>query len=111
MKMRTLLAAGAGALVAYRIRQRGWRLVEHDLVDHPLMTLWPSLGDRLHDRDEPDPQLADRELLHHRMVTFADQLDTEASQQEQAGHRRQATTSRAAASRLRLLADAADARE
>lgn len=52
---RVLVVAGVG-LVAYRIRQRGWRLVEHDLVDHPLMTLWPRLGDWLHDRDEPEAE-------------------------------------------------------
>lgn len=55
---RVLVVAGVG-LVVYRIRQRGWRLVEHDLVDHPLMTLWPALGDWLHDRDELDGPIED----------------------------------------------------
>lgn len=54
MRARTVLVLAGAGLVAYRIRQRGWRLVEHDLVDHPLMTLWPALGDRLHDRDEDE---------------------------------------------------------
>lgn len=54
MRSCRVLAAAGVVLVAVRIRQRGWRIVEHDLIDHPLMTLWPALGDRLHDRDEPD---------------------------------------------------------
>lgn len=67
MKRRTIILIAGGALIARRIRQNGWRLVEHDLIDHPLMTLIPALGDRLHDRHTPDPE-------YRTVATICDEL-------------------------------------
>lgn len=53
--MKRALGIFVAVQIAYRIRQRGWRLVEHDLIDHPLMTLAPRLGERLHDRHNFGP--------------------------------------------------------
>lgn len=72
MKARTVAVVAGAALVAYRIRQRGWRLIEHDLVDHPLMTLWPAVGYRLHDR-HPWPD--DRDLEPHVITGPAEVLE------------------------------------
>ena len=53
VKQLVKVAAVAAGIQIVRAVAEDWRLAEHDLIDHPLMTIWPSLGNRLHDRHFP----------------------------------------------------------
>lgn len=52
--MKRILLVVLALLVARAVQRDGWRVAEHDLVDHPLMALAPALGLRIHDRDIDD---------------------------------------------------------
>lgn len=59
---RTLIVGLAG-VIGYRIHERGWRTVEGDLIDHPLMTLYPKLGDYLYNRPDGEVRAAIKALI------------------------------------------------
>ena len=48
-----VLAVAAGVQIVRAVCE-DWRLAEHDLIDHPLMAIWPELGHPLHNRHFPE---------------------------------------------------------